>query len=63
MKMELDWLKKVWDQPVEERKQGVSAIEPLVLTRQCELAGVNRSTVYAPRMAANWMSRNWRYWH
>jgi putative transposase len=24
----------------------------LALTRQCELAGINRSTVYAPQMAA-----------
>jgi len=44
--------KKVWDQPVEERKQWVGASEPLALTRQCELAGVNRSTVYAPHKAA-----------
>ena len=33
------------------RKQWVGAIEPLALTRQCELAGVNRSTVYAPQVA------------
>ena len=52
--MELDWLKKkVWDQPIENRRQWVSTVEPLALTRQCELAGVNRSTVYAPQMAAN----------
>ena len=34
------------------RKQWVGAIEPLALTRQCELAGVNRSTAYAPHLAA-----------
>jgi len=34
------------------RQQWVSAIEPLALTRQCELTGVARSTVYAPRLAA-----------
>lgn len=52
LKMELDWLKKVWGQPVENRKQWVGAVKPLTLTRQCELAGVARSTVYAPKMAA-----------
>ncbi len=31
------------------RKQWVSAIEPLALTRQCELTGVARSTVYAAK--------------
>ncbi len=30
----------------------MGAIEPLALTRQCFLAGVNRSTVYAPHRAA-----------
>ena len=44
--------KKVRDQPVEVRKQWVGAIEPLALTRQCELTGVARSTVYAPPLAA-----------
>ena len=34
------------------RKQWVGTIEPPTLTRQCELAGVNRSTVYAPHLAA-----------
>lgn len=52
LKMELDWLKKVRDQPVENRKQWVSTIEPLALTRQCELTGVARSTVYVPQLAA-----------
>ena len=31
------------------RKQWIGASEPLSLMRQCELAGVARSTVYAPR--------------
>ena len=49
LKMDLDWLKKkVWDRPVETRKHRVSTVESLALTRQCELAGVNRTTVYAP---------------
>ena len=33
------------------RKQWVSTIELLALTRQCELSGVARSTVYAPQLA------------
>ena len=44
--------KKVWDQPIEVRKRWVSPIEPLALTRQCELTGVARSTVYAPHPTA-----------
>lgn len=44
--------KKVWDLPVAERRPWVGTNEPLALTRQCELAGVNRSTVYAPDLAA-----------
>jgi len=31
------------------RKQWIGATEPLPLMRQCELTGVARSTVYAPR--------------
>jgi putative transposase len=34
------------------RRQWVSPTEPLALTRQCELTGVARSTVYAARLAA-----------
>jgi putative transposase len=37
--------------PVEVRKDWVSSLDSLALTRQCELAGVARSTVYAPRLA------------
>ncbi len=35
-----------------ERKEWVSRSEPLPLTRQCELTGVARSTVYAPELVA-----------
>ncbi len=35
-----------------ERKAWVSRSEPLPLTRQCELTGVARSTVYAPELVA-----------
>jgi putative transposase len=31
----------------------------LVLTRQCELAGVNRSTIYAPHLAAKPDEQEW----
>ena len=44
--------KKVRDRSVEERKPWVSILEPLALIRQCELASVARSTVYAPRPVA-----------
>jgi putative transposase len=37
--------------PISERRQWVDIKGPLALTRQCELAGTNRSTVYAPRIA------------
>jgi putative transposase len=39
--------KKVWDQPIEMRKQCIDKAEPLALSRQCDLAGVARSSVYA----------------
>ena len=38
--------------PVEARKYWISAGDPLALTRQCELAGVARSTVYVSRPVA-----------
>lgn len=38
--------------PVEARKDWVSILDPLTLIRQCELAGVARSAVYAPRPVA-----------
>lgn len=37
---------------VDARRPWVSHDDPLALTRQCELAGVARSTVYAPRLVA-----------
>lgn len=43
--------KKVWDLPVEERRTWVSRAEPLAITRQCTLAGTNRSIVYAVGVA------------
>ena len=36
--------------PVTERRTWVGVNEPLALTRQCELANVNRATVYAPHV-------------
>jgi len=44
--------KKVRDQPLGDRKGWIDAKGPLPLARQCELAGIARSTVYAPRRAA-----------
>lgn len=38
--------------PVETRKPWVGIHDPLALSRQCELVGVARSSVYAPRPAA-----------
>lgn len=35
-----------------DRKQWVSTLDPLAVTRQCELAGVARSTVYVPPLVA-----------
>ena len=34
------------------RRSWIDTTEPLALTRQCELANVNRTTVYAPHVAA-----------
>jgi len=38
--------------PVEARKHWVGTLAPLALSRQCELLGVARSTIYAPRPLA-----------
>jgi putative transposase len=43
--------KKVRDQPIEERKQWISRDDPLSISRQCDLAGVARSSVYAADVA------------
>lgn len=37
--------------PVNERRHWFNVNEPLALTRQCELAGTNRTTVYAHKTA------------
>ena len=50
LKMELDWLKKIRDEPVKDRRQWISPSSPLPLYRQCELAGVTRSTIYAQHL-------------
>ena len=53
LKMELDWLKKkVGEQLLAVRKTWIGVHKHIPLTRQCELAGVARSTVYAPPQAA-----------
>jgi len=44
--------KKVRDLPLVDRKHWIDKKSPLALSRQCELAGVARSTVYAPHLAA-----------
>jgi putative transposase len=38
--------------PVESRKVWVDPNGPLALTRQCELAGVARSGIYAPHVVS-----------
>ncbi len=40
--------KKVRAQPIEDRKQWICRDDTLALARQCDLAGVARSTVYIP---------------
>ena len=37
---------------MKDRRLWVDPMNSLALTRQCELAGVTRSTVYAPRLVA-----------
>lgn len=44
--------KKVRDQPLTDRKHWIDKESPLAVSQQCELAGVARSTVYAPHLAA-----------
>ena len=44
--------KKVWDVPVATRKTWVNREEPLAVLRQCDLAAVNRSSIYAPPLVA-----------
>jgi transposase len=47
LKMELDWLKKIWTDPADVRLAWITGTDGLPLTQQCALAGVCRSTVYA----------------
>ena len=44
--------KKVRDQPLDDRQRWVDEQDPLALSRRCELAGIARSTIYAPRRGA-----------
>ncbi len=53
LKVELDWLKKVWDQSVVIRQSWVGKEDALSLSRQCELAGVCRSTIYRLQSPVN----------
>jgi putative transposase len=46
LNMELDWLKKVWTQPVGERQKWIEPGEVLAVSTQCRLLGVTRSVVY-----------------
>ena len=53
LKMELDRLKKnPGSITIKVFKQWISSIEPLALTRQCELTSVAHSRVYAPKQTA-----------
>ena len=47
--MEVYWLKKVRDQPIVTRLSWISGCGALTQQRQCTLASVVRSTVYANR--------------
>jgi len=44
--MELDWLKKVWDQPLNERQSWIEANDSVALSTQCQLLKVTRSVIY-----------------
>ena len=47
--MELDWLKKVRDQPAMTRRSWIGVHDEVTQKRQCVLASVVRGTVYAQR--------------
>lgn len=47
--MELEWLKKVRDQPLSQRQGWVNADDRLSVVAQCRLMGITRSTVYADK--------------
>lgn len=47
LKVELDWLKKKLTNPIELKRKGVDPEhEAISIRRQCELLGLNRSTLY-----------------
>ena len=47
LKMELEWLKKKLPDSVEEKRMMMEAYHPAIsVRRQCELIGLNRSTLY-----------------
>ena len=48
LKVELDWLKKKLTSPIELKRKGVDPEhEAISIRRQCELLGLNRSTLYS----------------
>ncbi len=49
LKIELDWLKKVWLEPAAMRRAWITPLKALAVVRQCQLAGVSRATSYAQR--------------
>jgi putative transposase len=51
LKVELDWLKKVRDRPAMTRQAWIGPANDVAVVRQCELAGVSRTTHYAQRVA------------
>ncbi len=51
LKMELDWLKKVRDQPAMKHRLWIEREHEIPLVRQCALTGVARSTRYAQRQS------------
>ena len=59
LKMEVDWLKKVWARPVAAWTGWVSPHEPLPLTRHCALTVVTRSTRSVPHPAATLDEQEW----
>ena len=48
LNMELEWLKKVGDQPVPEQQKWIGSAEELALSTQCKQLAVTRSVVCMP---------------
>jgi len=48
LKVELDWLKKVLDQPAMTRHSWIAPEVTVAVARQCVLAGVDRSFIVCP---------------